>query len=184
MQTDVHRAAKQQGLEECIFQATETFVTTQGAAGYPWSIDLCALSGRPEEMCHAHAILRLANSAPRSAADAPGWANAAVSAEAISAAWAEDDPAFGARMVDQFWSQAIIVVYQNNPPAGGALLALTPPEATPHIRATAALQLIQAEGPGGANLSARVDRLAAYLAGTTPLSRSRPVNAASRVPNA
>ena len=144
--------AEGKGQQDCFFRAAEALPA--GPEDYAGGVALCQRAGAFAPECHAHVVLKLSDGVGARLSAATN-ASATTRAEAIEAAWANSDPAFGALAADQFWSTYLhwAVV-----PAPETLRGVElPPAAGPHLRALRAFAVSGADEVAGAAEAWRVD---------------------------
>ena len=168
--------------EECWFQAGEAAVERRLAAGYADGLSLCAIAGRFQRDCLAHATSLLAEAAP---ADPSGdWAATIGSADAITAAWEGIDPEEGTQWRDRMWAEALLYAYDRAESLNGAPLDALPADALPHVRAAVAWRLLALQPPDRQDLAAWEVTLGDALASRKPAQRSqRPRRALTSIPD-
>ena len=132
---------------ECMFQAAEAWSQQGGQGASPEGVALCVAAGPFSDECLTHAIMHLVRSG-----DGPGWSGTVNDAAALQAAWEEWNAAFGAQLVDRFWSELLASSFANGEAWRGPPLDL-PEAARPHVHAAAAMRFFLDTRLAGGELS-------------------------------
>jgi hypothetical protein len=136
---------------ECFFQSAEVALHTDYQK-MPVAMELCLSAGDYASRCVRELARELARSAPPADNPAGPWGQIIGAIDAGHDWLAARDPAVGERMRDRLWSEVVWGSFGRAGNITGDLLGQLPPQAAPHIRASAAWYLIES-GQGGDSLA-------------------------------
>ncbi len=154
--------------DECVFAAAEA---THSAGGDDWlgpATRLCAEASRFQSHCLSHVVTAAATRTP-SADSGSGWTAVSARAEQLRTTWTPLDPTLGELLVARFYAEALDQAYARARTLTGLPFAKLPPEAHPHVRASAVDRLVQSESNPNRSVAARVEQASSILSQTTPL---------------
>lgn len=159
---------------ECFFDGAERLIDQSGVQVYAGAVSLCLASAYAQN-CMRHVHEHLAGLAPDASAAPAAWTPSVQSAKAIADWWAPRDAAYADYQVSRFWGRTLALSYAGASEVTGDPIPALPAEALPHLRAAAAMRLLQLQGSEtrtlqewGALLSVRLKARAAQAA--TPAS--------------
>lgn len=156
----------QKWVSECLFSAAEMLASSRRTEGLTAASDLCVAAVPFSSNCLAHLIIILARQSPDATErDPAAWAPLNHTADAIAAHWQQRYPEYVDLHLDRFWSEVMSLAYGNTPEVTGGPLEGVPERARRHVRAAAALRLMELQGVRAQpTIAAWIDAVEAALA--------------------
>lgn len=154
-----HRISAPLWRAECHFRTADTLLMRNPRGDYATAAAFCLDAGALVERCQERLLEGLARSAPPASTPPAGWASFQRRLASAQAFWQDHTPAAAVAATEHVLAVAVVTALQQATAGGQQLAEALGPDATPHLRAALAADLVR-DTPG---TDASLDALAAQV---------------------